>query len=110
VIVKERPFAEPHDALGGDPAGELDIAYQRVETWLALPLMDIALDTQFVAGSRLREFQAERLRLNFSASCCTRLTTWSIPKSRRLRSARGAWPSTATRLHSMSRMQRGVCP
>ncbi len=65
VIVKEPPFAEPHDALGGDPAGELDIAYQRVETWLALPLMDIALDTQFVAGSRLREFQAERLRLQF---------------------------------------------
>jgi len=65
VIVKEPPFAEPHDTLGGDPAGELDIAYQRVERWLALPLMDIALDTQFVAGSRLREFQAERLRLQF---------------------------------------------
>jgi hypothetical protein len=63
VIVKERPFAEPHDALGGDPAGELDIAYQRVESWVALPLMDIALDTQFVAGSRLQEFQAKRLRL-----------------------------------------------
>jgi hypothetical protein len=65
VVVKEQPFAEPHDALGGDPAGELDIAYQRVESWLALPLMDTALDTQFVAGSRLREFQAERLRLQF---------------------------------------------
>jgi hypothetical protein len=65
VIVKERPFAEPHDALGGEPAGELDIAFERVEKWLALPLMDIALDTQFVAGSRLREFQAERLRLQF---------------------------------------------
>jgi hypothetical protein len=65
VVVKEQPFAEPHDALGGDPAGELDIAYQRVESWLALPLMDIALDAQFVAGSRLREFQAERLRLQF---------------------------------------------
>ena len=63
VIVKEPPFAEPHDALGGDPAGELDIAYQRVERWVALPLSDIAHDTQFVAGSRLREFQAERLRL-----------------------------------------------
>ena len=63
LIVKERPFAEPHDALGGDPAGELDIAYQRVESWVALPLMDIALDTQFVAGSRLQEFQAKRLRL-----------------------------------------------
>jgi hypothetical protein len=65
VIVKEPPFAEPHDALGGDPAGELDIAYERVERWLAMPLMDIALDTQFVAGSRLREFQAARLRLQF---------------------------------------------
>jgi hypothetical protein len=30
---------------------------------VALPLTDIALDTQFVAGSRLREFQAKRLRL-----------------------------------------------
>jgi len=65
VVVKEQPFAEPHDALGGDPAGELDIAYQRVESWLALPLMDFALDAQFVAGSRLREFQAARLRLQF---------------------------------------------
>jgi hypothetical protein len=65
VVVKEQPFAEPHDALGGDLAGELDIAYQRVESWLALPLMDIALDAQFVVGSRLREFQAERLRLQF---------------------------------------------
>jgi hypothetical protein len=65
VIVKEQPFAEPHDALGSHPAGELDIAYERVERWLALPLMDIALDTQFVAGSRLREFHAERLRLQF---------------------------------------------
>ncbi|MGB9485611.1 MAG: hypothetical protein WCD04_05815 [Terriglobia bacterium] len=65
VVVKEQPFAEPHDALGGDPAGELDIAYQRVESWLALPLMDIALDAQFVTGSRLREFQAARLRLQF---------------------------------------------
>jgi len=65
VLVKEQPFAEPHDALGGDPAGELDIAYQRVESWLALPLMDFALDAQFVTGSRLREFQAERLRLQF---------------------------------------------
>jgi hypothetical protein len=65
VVVKEQPFAEPHDALGGDPAGELDIAYQRVESWLALPLMDFALDAQFVAGSRLREFHAERLRLQF---------------------------------------------
>ena len=63
VIVKEQPFAEPHDALGGDPAGELDIAFERVETWVALPLSDIALDAQFAAGSRLQEFHAARLRL-----------------------------------------------
>ena len=30
---------------------------------MALPLTDFALDTQFVAGSRLQEFQAKRLRL-----------------------------------------------
>jgi hypothetical protein len=65
VIVKEQPFAEPHDALGGDPAGELDIAFERVETWVALPLSDIALDAQFAAGSRLEEFHATRLRLQF---------------------------------------------
>ena len=65
MIVKEQPFAEPHDALGGDPAGELDIAFERVESWVALPLSDIALDAQFAAGSRLREFQAARLRLQF---------------------------------------------
>jgi len=65
VVVKEQPFAEAHEGLGGDPAGELDIAFQRVESWLALPLMDTALDTQFVAGSRLREFHTERLRLRF---------------------------------------------
>lgn len=63
VVVREAPFAEAHDALGGDLAGELDIAYRRVETWLALPLMDTALDTQFVTGSRLEEFHAERFRL-----------------------------------------------
>ena len=63
VIVKEQPFAEAHDALGGDPAGELDIAFERVETWVALPLSDIALDAQFAAGSRLQEFHAARLRL-----------------------------------------------
>jgi hypothetical protein len=65
VVVKEQPFAEAHEGLGGDFAGELDIAYQRVENWLALPLMDTALDTQFVAGSRLREFHTEQLRLRF---------------------------------------------
>ena len=63
VVVKEAPFAEPHDALGGAHAGEMDIAYDRVEGWLASPLMDTALDTQFMAGSRLEEFRAQQLRL-----------------------------------------------
>lgn len=63
VLVKEAPFAEPHDAFGGIQAGEMDIAYQRVEGWLALPLMDTALDTQFMAGSRLWEFRTQQLRL-----------------------------------------------
>jgi hypothetical protein len=62
VIVKEAPFAEPHDAFGGAAVGEMDIAFDRVESWLALPLMDTALDTQFIAGSRLREFHEQRLR------------------------------------------------
>jgi len=63
VVVKEAPFAEPHDVMGGTPAGEMDIAYDRVESWLASPLMDTALDTQFMAGSRLEEFRAQQLRL-----------------------------------------------
>jgi hypothetical protein len=63
LVVKEAPFAEPHDALGGAPAGEMDIAYDRVEGWLASPLMDTALDTQFMAGSRLEDFRAAQLRL-----------------------------------------------
>jgi len=63
VLVKEAPFAEPHEALEGAPAGEMDIAFDRVEGWLASPLMDTALDTQFIAGSRLEEFRAQQLRL-----------------------------------------------
>jgi hypothetical protein len=62
LLVKEAPFAEPHDAFGGAAVGEMDIAFDRVENWLALPLMDTALDTQFVAGSRLQEFHDQRLR------------------------------------------------
>jgi len=63
VLVKETPFAEAHDALGDAPTGEMDIAFDRVESWLASPLMDTALDTQFIAGSRLDEFRAQQLRL-----------------------------------------------
>jgi hypothetical protein len=62
VVVKEAPFAEPHEACNDAAVGEMDIAYERVESWLAQPLMDTALDTQFVAGSRLKEFHEQQLR------------------------------------------------
>ena len=62
VIVREAPFSEPHDAFGDAAVGEMDIAFDRVVTWLALPLTDTALDTQFIAGSRLKEFRDQQLR------------------------------------------------
>jgi hypothetical protein len=62
VMVKELPFAESHDAFGDAAVGEMDIAFERVESWLAQPLMDTALDTQFIAGSRLKEFHDQQLR------------------------------------------------
>ncbi len=63
VVVKEAPFAEPHEAFEGEGCGELDIAFERIETWKALPLMDTALDTKFLEGSRLEEFHAKQFRL-----------------------------------------------
>ena len=62
VMVKEAPFSEPHDAFGDAAVGEMDIAFDRVESWLAQPLMDTALDTQFIAGSRRKEFHDQQLR------------------------------------------------
>jgi hypothetical protein len=62
VTVREAPFSESHEAFGGAAVGEMDIAFDRVESWLAQPLMDIALDTQFVAGSRRKEFHEQQLR------------------------------------------------
>jgi len=41
----------------------MDIAYQRVETWQALPLSDTALDTKFLDGSRQVEFRGKQFRL-----------------------------------------------
>ena len=63
VLVKERPFAEAHQAFQGAGVGEMDIAYQRVETWQALPLSDTALDTKFLDGSRQVEFRGKQFRL-----------------------------------------------
>jgi hypothetical protein len=63
LVVKEAPFAESHDAFGGVHVGEMDIAFERVETWQALPLSDTALDTKFLEGPRLEEFHARQFRL-----------------------------------------------
>jgi hypothetical protein len=63
VAVKEPPFAEPHEAFGGLNCGEVDIAYERVKHWMAMPLMDTALDTKFLAGSRLEDFHAVQFRI-----------------------------------------------
>jgi len=63
MLVTEAPFAEQHEAFGSAAVGEMDIAYQRVEKWLALPLTDTAFDTKFLEGSRLKEFRAEQFRL-----------------------------------------------
>ena len=63
LLVRETPFADPHDALDGVPVGEIDIAYERVASWQPLPLTDTALDAKFFAGSRLQEFHSAQFRL-----------------------------------------------
>lgn len=63
VVVKEAPFAEPHEALAGASVGEMDIAYDCIGTWQALPLSDGALDARFLEGSRLDDFHAQQFRL-----------------------------------------------
>ena len=97
VVVKEKPFAEPHEALGGASVGELDIAFERVESWQALPLSETALDAKFLEGSRLEEFRQRQFRLRLLSILLTRHTTWFGRANRKARSARKASPSTATR-------------
>jgi hypothetical protein len=63
VSVREAPFAMPHDAFGSEHAGEMDIAFERVRDWQALPLSDTALDAKFLHGSRLNDFHAKQFRL-----------------------------------------------
>lgn len=62
-IVREQPFAEPHETFRGAAIGEVDIAWQRVAAWPALPLQDTALDARFFEGSRLDEFRSRQFRL-----------------------------------------------
>lgn len=63
AIVREAPFAEPHEIFRGAGVGELDIAWESVATWPALPFADAALDAKFLEGSRLEEFHQEQFRL-----------------------------------------------
>jgi hypothetical protein len=63
MFVRETPFAEAHEAFAAAAVGEMDIAYQHVERWLALPLTDTAFDTKFLEGSRQEEFRAQQFRL-----------------------------------------------
>jgi hypothetical protein len=63
VVVKEAPFAEPHEALGSSTTGELDIAFDRIATWAALPLSDTALDARIEARTRLEDFRVRQFRL-----------------------------------------------
>lgn len=62
-LVREEPFAEPHEAFVGTATGEMDIAWERVQAWPALPLQDTALDARFIEGSRLDEFRSRQFRL-----------------------------------------------
>ena len=63
AAVSEAPFAMPHDAFGGEQAGEMDIACEQILKWQALPLSDTALDAKFLDGSRLEDFHAKQFRL-----------------------------------------------
>lgn len=63
VAVREPAFSERHQGFRGATAGEMDLAYERIETWPALPLMDAAWDSKFFEGSRQEEFRAEQVRL-----------------------------------------------
>ena len=63
VFPQEIPFAELHEVFHGENVGELDLAYDRIGTWAALPLSDTALDAKFHEGSRLEEFHAQQFRL-----------------------------------------------
>jgi hypothetical protein len=63
VLVQEIPFKELHEAFRGESVGELDLAYDRIGTWAALPLSDGALDARYHEGTRHKEFQAQQFRL-----------------------------------------------
>ncbi len=62
MLPQEIPFAESHEVFRGENVGELDLAYDRIGTWAALPLSDGALDARYHEGSRHEDFQAQQFR------------------------------------------------
>jgi hypothetical protein len=62
-LVREEPFRLTHEGFGAGTIGEIDIAWQRVEAWPALPLEETALDARFFEGTRLDEFRDRQARL-----------------------------------------------
>lgn len=63
VLPQEIPFTQSHEAFRGESVGELDLAYDRIGTWAALPLSDGALDARYPEGTRHKDFHAEQFRL-----------------------------------------------
>ena len=78
--VNEAPFAEPHEALHTVTIGELDLAYERVTAWQALPLSEIAFDTKFLEGSRSEEFHREQGRLKLLSVLLHEINHLVFPK------------------------------
>jgi hypothetical protein len=63
LAVREAPFAESHEAFLGMDVGEIDLAYEAIDKWTAMPLSDSALDARFLEGSRLQDFRDRQFRI-----------------------------------------------
>ena len=63
ILVRESPFAAPHEIFGAAAIGEMDIAFEQIDAWHPLPLSDTAIDVKFLSGSRQREFHERQFRL-----------------------------------------------
>ena len=63
--VNERLFSEHFNGsdLRGQHVGEVDIAHEHIAAWEPWPLMNTALDSKFLPGSRLDAFRRRQFRL-----------------------------------------------
>jgi len=80
LLVRETPFAEPHEAFAGASIGELDIAYELVEEWQPLPLRDTALGVKFPTGTRSKEFYAQQFRLQALSTLLHEINHLAFPR------------------------------